>query len=79
MIISEDRILAPIAEHLAVELSLAFITLVFVAAGFENPSFRLRGEHSSPLRHRRGLSSGRYYHISCGFWVNGLPDVFMVM
>ena len=50
--------LTPIAERLAVELSL--LTTYFYDLGlsrlrFEHPNFRLRGQCSNPLRHRRGL------------------------
>ena len=44
--------LAPIAERLAVELSL--YDFVLSRVGFEHPTLRLQGELSSPLRHRRG-------------------------
>ena len=43
--------LAPIAERLAVELSLPVLSRL----RFEHPTFRLRCERSNPLRHRRGL------------------------
>ena len=42
--------LAPIAERLAVEVSLSLLTIQFYR-GFEYPTFRLRGERSNPLRH----------------------------
>ena len=44
--------LTPVAERLSVELSLPFLRLSCVAAGIRTPN--LRGERSSPLRHRRG-------------------------
>ena len=37
-----------------------FYDLVLSRLGFELPTFRLRGERSSPKRHRRGLSLLRY-------------------
>ena len=39
--------LTPIAERLAVGLS---------EQGFEHQTFRLRGQRSNPLRHRRGAT-----------------------
>ena len=42
--------LAPIADHLAVEL---FLRIRSVSAWIRNPTFRLRGQRSKPLRHRR--------------------------
>ena len=49
--------LTPIAELLAVELHVTtcFYKLRFVALGIEHPTFRLRGQRSNPLRHRRGF------------------------
>ena len=44
--------LTSIAERLAVEL---FYDLCQSRLGFEHPTFRLRGQRSNPLRHRRGL------------------------
>ena len=46
--------LTPIAERLAVELSLPFYDLGLSRLGFECPTFRLRGERFNRLRHRRG-------------------------
>ena len=46
--------LTPIAERLAVELSLPVFTLGLSRLEFKLPSFRLRGERSNPLRRRRG-------------------------
>ena len=45
--------LTPIAERLAVELLLPFFRLGSVAAGFEHPTFGIRGKRSNRLRHRR--------------------------
>ena len=42
--------LTPIAERLAVKLCHYLSRL-----GFEHPTFRLRGQRSNPLRHRRGV------------------------
>ena len=49
-----------IGERLAVELSNLFLRLRSVAFGFEHLTFRLRGERSSPLRHRRGFWQSNY-------------------
>ena len=47
--------LTPIADCLAVELSLpAFTIKVMSRMGFENQTFRLRGQRSNPRRHRCG-------------------------
>ena len=46
--------LTPIAERLAVELSLPVLTTGLSRLRFEHQTFRLRGERSNPLRHRRG-------------------------
>ena len=46
--------LTPIAERLAVELSLPVLTTGLSRLRFEHQTFRLRGERSIPLRHRRG-------------------------
>ena len=43
--------LTPIAERLAAMLSLPFVRLM----GFEQLIFRLQGEFSNALPHRRGL------------------------
>ena len=48
----EPVTLTPISERLSVELSL-FLRLRSVAAEIRKPTFRLQGERSSPLRHRR--------------------------
>ena len=47
--------LTPIAERLAMELSFitCFYNLGLPRLRFEHPLFRLRGERSNPLRHRR--------------------------
>ena len=44
------------SERLAVELSLPIFAIDWGLSrlGFENPTFRLRGERSNPLRHHRG-------------------------
>ena len=48
--------LTPIDERLAVEQSLPyFYDLGLSRLGFEHPTFRLRGDCSNPLRHRRGF------------------------
>ena len=47
--------LTPIAERLAVELPLSVITTSVYRGWDSNPTFRLRGQHSNRLRHRRGL------------------------
>ena len=44
--------LAPNVERLEVELLLPVLGLS--RQGFEHPTFRLQGERSNPLRHRRG-------------------------
>ena len=44
--------LTPIAERLAVALS----QTVLSELGFEHQTFRLRGQRSKPLRHRRGAT-----------------------
>ena len=44
--------LTPIAERLAVELSLPVFTTLS-RLGFGHPTFRLRGQRSDPMRHRR--------------------------
>ena len=46
--------LAPIAEPLAVELSLCVYDLGLLRLGFEHTTFRFQGKCSYPLRHRRG-------------------------
>ena len=51
------RTLTPIAERLALELSLPFLRTRSVAAGIEHQTFRLPGQRSERLRHRRGLNS----------------------
>ena len=49
--------LTPYAERLAEELSVPFLT-TRVCRGWEsNPTFRLRGERSNLLRHRRGFQT----------------------
>ena len=50
----EPVTLTPIAERLAVEMSLSIFTIQ-VFRGFEYPTFRLRGGRSYPLRHRFGF------------------------
>ena len=45
--------LTPIAERLAVGLSLSDYDLALSLLGFEHPIFHLQGERSNPLRHRR--------------------------
>ena len=47
--------LIPIAECLAVELSQPVFRLRSAGLGFEDPTFRLRGQRSNLLRHRRGF------------------------
>ena len=48
--------LTPYAERLAMELSLpVFYDLGLSRLGFEHQTFRLRGQRSNPLCHRRGL------------------------
>ena len=46
--------LTPIAERIAVELSLTVFTTGLSRLGFELPTFRLRGKRSHPLRYRGG-------------------------
>ena len=59
--------LTPIAERLPVELSLPGLPRL----GFQHATFRLRGERSNPLRHRRGeLSSANNLHIVSMFFSN---------
>ena len=65
--------LTPVAERLAVELSLP----VFTQLGFEHPTFHLRGERSNWLRHRRGLYFDAPCHSRCGTLKN--PHWSMVM
>ena len=49
--------LTPIAEHLALELSLpVFYDFGLSRLGFEYPNFRSRGPSPNPLRHHRGVS-----------------------
>ena len=48
--------LTPFAERLAVELSVSVSNYVGLSRlGFEHSTFRLRGERSNRLHHRRGL------------------------
>ena len=48
--------LTTIAERLAVELCLFYdLGMLRLPVGFEQPTFRLRGQRSNQLRHRRGL------------------------
>ena len=51
--------LTPIAERLAVELSLPVLTTGLSRLRFEHQTFRLRGERSNPLRHSRDWSGDR--------------------
>ena len=46
--------LTPMAERLAVKLSLPVLRLMSVATGIRTPNLRLRGQNSNSLRHRRG-------------------------
>ena len=47
--------LIPIAERLAVKLSLhVFYDICLSRQGFEHLTFRFRGQRSNSLRHRRG-------------------------
>ena len=48
--------LAPIAEHLTMELSLPVYDLGLSQLGFEHRTFCLLGERSNRLRHRRGTT-----------------------
>ena len=44
--------LTPVAEVLAVELSLPVLMMGLSRTGFKHPTFRMRGERSNRLRHR---------------------------
>ena len=63
------------AERLAVELSLSVYNLGPSRMGFEYPTFRLRGERSSPLRHRRGML-GIYRVLKIHLIVRTYPFLF---
>ena len=55
MVISQDPTLTHNAEYLVVELSLpVYNKLGMSRLRFLHKTFRLGGEHSNPLRHRRG-------------------------
>ena len=58
--------LIPIAERLAVELSLPVYQLDMSWLGFEHPTFRLRGERSNRLRHRRVRKNK--FRCKCSFF-----------
>ena len=62
-------ILTPIAERLAVDLSLPlFLRLRSVAARIRTSNHRLRGQRSHPLRHRRG--NFRFRLVFCNIIIN---------
>ena len=54
--------LKPIAERWAGELSLPIFTTYVCRLGFEHPIFRLRGERSNQLRHRRRNGKFKMVH-----------------
>ena len=67
--------LTPIAERIAVELSLPlFYDLGLPQLGFENPTFCLWGQRSNPLQHRRGFAPSDF-QFQC-YISNMLPTPF---
>ena len=63
--------LTSVAERLAVELHVTtcFYDLHLSRLGFEHPTFRLRGQRSNPLRHRRSDNNSKCYE-----WLNGIEN-----
>ena len=62
--------LTPIAGRLAVEpITTCFYDLGLSRLGFEHPTFRLRGQRSNPLRHRRGYTLLKYHYMDYYYFV----------
>ena len=61
--------LTPIAERLAVELSLPVFTTGLSRLGFEHLTFRLRVKRSKPLPNRRGYNHVSYILLEREFYI----------